>query len=89
MNNYNGKGYAYISAALAAASLVLTGVSFSPAGIYALIAAVLTGIASLSFANYQKKKNNFQGLKIFYVAAYAALIVSLAIFVGGLIWSGV
>ncbi|MCI9408063.1 MAG: hypothetical protein HFK06_06930 [Clostridia bacterium] len=89
MNNYNGKVYAYISAALAAASLVLTGVSFSPAGIYALIAAVLTGIASLSFANYQKKKNNFQGLKIFYVAAYAALIVSLAIFVGGLIWSGV
>ncbi len=61
MNNYNGKVYAYISAALAAASLVLTGVSFSPAGIYALIAAVLTGIASLSFANYQKKKNNFQG----------------------------
>lgn len=89
MNNYNGKVYAYISAALAAASLVLTGVSFSPAGIYALIAAVLTGIASLSFANYQKIKNNFQGLKIFYVAAYAALIVSLAIFVGGLIWSGV
>ena len=89
MNNYNGKVYAYISAALAAASLVLTGVSFSPAGLYALIAAVLTGIASLSFANYQKKKNNFQGLKIFYVAAYAALIVSLAIFVGGLIWSGV
>lgn len=89
MNNYNGRVYAYISAALAAASLVLTGVSFSPAGIYALIAAVLTGIASLSFANYQKKKNNFQGLKIFYVAAYAALIVSLAIFVGGLIWSGV
>lgn len=89
MNNYNGKVYAYISAALAAASLVLTGVSFSPAGIYALIAAVLTGIASLSFANYQKRKNNFQGLKIFYVAAYAALIVSLAIFVGGLIWSGV
>ena len=89
MNNYNGIVYAYISAALAAASLVLTGVSFSPAGIYALIAAVLTGIASLSFANYQKKKNNFQGLKIFYVAAYAALIVSLAIFVGGLIWSGV
>lgn len=89
MNNYNGKVYAYISAALAAASLVLTGVSFSPAGIYALIAAVLTGIASLSFANYQKRKNNFQGLKIFYVVAYAALIVSLAIFVGGLIWSGV
>ena len=77
------------SASPACPSLVLTGVSFSPAGIYALIAAVLTGIASLSFANYQKKKNNFQGLKIFYVAAYAALIVSLAIFVGGLIWSGV
>lgn len=84
---YTGKTYAYIAVGLTALSAVAIGLSFTVPGIYSLIASVLLSLASLSFINVQKKKNNFPKLKIVTVCAYIALCIAVLIFIGGLIWS--
>lgn len=89
MDNYNGKAYAYTAIGLLVAGVVFLGLMFSPLGIYALIAAVLLNLAALSFINLQKKKNNFEKLKIIRIIAYVLLGVSLAVFIGGMIWAAV
>lgn len=84
---YHGKTYAYIAVGLICLSCVAIGLIFTVLGIYSLIASVLFCLASLSFINIQKRKNNFTGLKIITVCAYTALGIALLIFIGGLIWS--
>lgn len=87
--NYTKKTYAYVSIGLIAASAAAFGLTFTAMGIYSLIAAVLLALASLSFAGIQKKKNNFKWLLIVKIAAYAALIVYIGFFIGGIIWSAI
>ncbi len=86
---YNKKVYAYISAGLTAAGAVFLALIFTKLGIYSLIASVILSLAALAFVNVQKRKNSFGGLKYFTAAAYAVLALSIAVFVGGLIWSAI
>lgn len=86
---YTGKTYAYISIGLAVAGAIALGLIFTPLGIYSLIAAVLFGIGSLSFAATQKRKNNFDKLIYIKIFGYVVLGLAIALFVGGIIWSEV
>lgn len=63
------------------------GLSFSPLGLYALISSILLGIAALSFAIRQKKKNNFNAVIYAKTAAYVLLALSVLLFLGGLVYS--
>lgn len=85
--NYTGKTYAYVATGLLAASAVAFGLIFTALGIYSLIAAVLFALASLAFTEIQKKRNNLKWLLYLKIAAYALLIVYVAFFIGGIIWS--
>lgn len=84
---YDKKTYFYIGVAALIASAAAFGMTFSKAGVYALISAVILGIAALSFLNTQKKKNNFKGVFYATVAAYALTAVYLLFFIGGIIYS--
>ncbi|MDE6001091.1 MAG: hypothetical protein K2G96_02060 [Clostridia bacterium] len=84
---YTGKAYAYIAVALLIAGAVALGLIFTKLGIYALIAAVLFQLGALSFANVQKKKNNFKYLKIIMICSYVLLGVSVLLFIGGIIYA--
>lgn len=86
----SGKAFFYIACAACALAAVFFGLAFVPAlGVYALISSILLGIASLSFASAQRKRNNFKGVKYVKIAAYAVLAASLLLFIGGLIYSAV
>lgn len=87
--NYTGKTYAYIAVALTVLGAVAFGLSFTVMGIYSLIASVLFSLGALTFANIQKKRNNFKELIFVFIAAYAVLAVTVAFFIGGIIWAGV
>ena len=89
MDNYNGKAYAYTAIGLLVAGAVFLGLIFTPLGIYALIASILLSLAALAFVNIQKKKNDFEKLKIIKIAGYILLGLSTLVFVGGLIYSAV
>lgn len=86
--NYTGKTYAYIAVALTVLGAVAFGLSFTVMGIYSLIASVLFSLGALTFANIQKKRNNFKELIFVFIAAYAVLAVTVAFFIGGIIWAG-
>lgn len=85
--NYTGKTYAYIAVALTVLGAVAFGLSFTVMGIYSLIASVLFSLGALTFANIQKKRNNFKELIFVFIAAYAVLAVTVAFFIGGIIWA--
>lgn len=87
--NYTGKTYAYIAVALTVLGAVAFGLSFTVMGIYSLIASVLFSLGALTFANIQKKRNNFKELIFVFIAAYAVLAVTVAFFIGGIIWASV
>lgn len=84
---YTGRTYAYISVGLTVAAVVFFGLAFTILGIYALIAALLLSLASIAFANVQKRKNNFDKLVIIRICAYVVLGITAALFIGGIIWS--
>ena len=84
---YTGKTYAYIAIALCAAAAVFFALTFTPLGVYSLIASVILSIASLSFINVQKRKNNFKNLYIIRIFTYVVLGISVTFFIGGIIWS--
>lgn len=85
-----GKIFFYIACFLCAAGAVLFGLAFVPQlGIYALISSILSGIAALSFASAQRKRNDFKGVKYVRIAAYAVLAAAVLFFAGGLIYSAV
>ena len=86
-STYTGKTYAYIALALLIAGAVALGLIFTKLGVYALIAAVLFQLGALSFANVQKKKNNFKYLKIITISSYVLLGISVIIFIGGIIYA--
>ena len=81
--------YFYLAIALLIAGAVLFGLSFSPAGIYALISSILCGIASLSFCVAQKKRKDLKHLIYVKIAAYVVLASSALLFTGGLIYAAV
>ena len=83
----NDKLYAYIAIGLAAAGAVALGLSFTVLGMYALIASALFEIASITFINLQKKRQDFKWLVFIKTAAYVLLIAALVVFIGGTIWS--
>lgn len=76
---------ALLSVALAATAL---GLAFLPAaGIYFLTASVILEICALSFSGSQKKIYSFAALKILRITAYILLILSGALFLGGIVYS--
>lgn len=81
------KIYFYIAIACTAVAAISFGLSFSVLGIYALIASIISELCALSFAATQKKKNPFPALKFVFIATYALLALSAALFIGGLIYS--
>ncbi|MDE6666950.1 MAG: hypothetical protein K2K38_01220 [Clostridia bacterium] len=83
----NSKVYFYVAIGACALAATAFGLSFSFLGIYALIASLLLELCALSFCVTQKKKNNFPALKFVFIAAYVLLGLSVALFVGGLIYS--
>ena len=85
--NGNNKLYAYIAIGLAAAGALAFGLAFTVLGVYALIACMLFEIASMTFINVQKKKQDFKWLIYVKIASYALMIAALLMFVGGTIWS--
>ena len=69
-------------------SAVAFGLSFLPAvGVYALIISVLFELAALAFLSAQKKRGDAPFLKAATATAYVLLALSLALFIGGLIYS--
>lgn len=83
------KTYFYISVACCALAAVAFGLAFTVLGVYALISSILLGIAALSFAAAQKKKNKLPELLYVNIAAYIVLGAAAALFIGGLIYSAV
>ncbi len=82
--------YFFVALGALIAAAAAFGCSFIPnVGIYLLIVSVLLELASLSFLSVQKKKNNFNGVFALTVAAYILLGLSIALFVGGLIYVAV
>lgn len=84
---YEGKLFAWVAIGLCAAGAVAFGLAFSALGIYALIASLIFQIASLTFVNLQKKKNDLKWLLYVKTAAYVLLVAALFLFAGGAIWS--
>lgn len=86
---YTGKTYAYIGIALTAVGAValVLALTVGVLGVYALIASVLLELGALTFINIQKKKNDFIRLKYIKICAYVLLAITLAVFIGGIIWS--
>lgn len=81
------KTYIYIAVAACALGFISLTLAFSPLGVYALISSIVLGIAALAFTKKHKKKNNMKDLTYIEVAVYVLLVSSLAIFIGGLIYS--
>ena len=83
----NGRIFFYIALACTAASPVFFGLTFTPLGVYSLLASILFCLASLSLLGTQKKKENFKGVLILTIVTYVLLGIFLAFFIGGVIWS--
>ena len=79
--------YALIAIGLIVLGGVALGVSFTPLGIYALIASMLFEIAAMTFVNLQKRKKDFKWLLYVRIAAYVVFAAALIVFVGGTIWA--
>ncbi len=96
-SNLNGEqpqsdstAFFWVGAAASAAGLVLFVLTLCIPhilGVYGLIAEVLCSLASLSFLNTQKKKNNFKAVLYVTIAAYVLLAVFIAFFIGGIIYA--
>jgi hypothetical protein len=84
---YTGKTYFYIAIVLDVLSAVAFALTFTALGIYSLIASILLTLASLTFCNTQKKKNNLPYLKWVFIASYALLTIEVLLFIGGIIYS--
>lgn len=90
-NGYTGKAFACAAIALTAAAVAafVFALVFAAAGIYLLIASVLLALGALTFANIQKRRNNFKRLKIIIICAYIALALPAGFFIGGIIYAAV
>ena len=84
---YTGKLYAYVAMGLMAATALFFGLSFTVMGIYSLIASILLSLASLTFINIQKKRNDFKWLIYVRVVAYILFAVVFLFFAGGILWA--
>lgn len=81
------RSYFFIAIATLILAAVALGCTFIPGvGVYLLIVSVLFELTALSFLSTQKKKNNFKGVLPATIVAYILLAVSVAIFVGGMIY---
>ena len=79
----------WFGVALTVVAAVAFGLTFSILGIFALISSVVLSLAALAFLRTQKKRNNFKAVFIATVCAYVVLGISVAFFIGGLIYSAV
>ena len=82
------KTYFYIGVGALALAAVTLGLTFVPAlGVYMLISTVLLDLSALSFLSAQKKRENFNAVKYFTIAAYVLLIICILLFAGGIVYS--
>lgn len=86
---YTGKAFCYIAIAALIISAVFIGLMFTVLGVYSLIGSVLSELCALAFVNAQKRRNDFPKLAIVKICAYALLAISVAVFIGGIIWASV
>ena len=84
---YEGRIYAFIAIGLTAFGILFFGLSFTVMGIYSLIASIILYIASLTFLNVQKKKNNLKWIIYVQIVTYVAFAVAFLFFAGGILWS--
>ncbi len=83
----NGRVFFYIAIACTALGALFFGLTFTPLAVFSLCASILFCLASLSFLNTQKKKENFKGVLILTIITYILFGIFLAFFIGGVIWS--
>lgn len=85
----NGKKYVYFAVALTVAGAVCLGLSFTGAGLYALIACEFLQISAITLVNLQKRVNDFGWLIYIKIAAYLLFFAGLALLIGGAVRSAV
>ena len=68
---------------LFALSLILPLVNVAGAGVYMLIASMITSLAAVSFINGQKRRATNKLCKIIQILSYAVMIAAVAVFVIG------
>ncbi len=86
--NY-GKGAIrfYLAVCCCALGAAAFGLAFTRLGVYSLIASVLFELASLAFCNAQKKTGALKAVKYVTIVAYVLLVLFIALFIGGIIYS--
>lgn len=78
--------YFFVALPCTVLCVVFFGLTFSPLGVYSLLAAILFCISSLSFLSTQKKRENFKGVLILTIITYILLGIFIAFFVGGVVF---
>ena len=79
-NDYDKKTFAFVAIGLIIAGAVALGLSFTVLGVYSLVVSMMLEIVAVSFANYQKKLNNFKWLIYIQVVAYVVFGVGIVLF---------
>ena len=79
-NDYDKKTFAFIAIGLIIAGAVALGLSFTVLGVYSLVVSMMLEIVAVSFANYQKKLNNFKWLIYIQIVAYVIFGVGIVLF---------
>ena len=79
-NGYDKKTFAFVAIGLIIAGAVALGLSFTVLGAYSLIVSMMLEIVAVSFANYQKKLNNFKWLIYIQIVAYIIFGVEIVLF---------
>lgn len=77
----------YIAVAAFCLAVVALGLTFVPVlGVYSLITSVVLELSALSLFSTQKNKQDFKALKVLTIITWVLLGISIALFVGGLIY---
>lgn len=84
----NGRTYFIVAIVCTALGGLFFGLT-SVLKVYALLAAILLCLTSLSFLGTQKKRENFKGVFVLTLITYILLGLLTAFFIGGVIWSSV
>ncbi len=79
-NGYDKKTFAFVAIGLIIAGAVALGLSFTVLGVYSLFVSMMLEVVAVSFANYQKKLNDFKWLLYIKIVAYAIFAAAILLF---------